>query len=898
METDSVPLSVMPSVCKVVSGATIGDGSIAELQNVELASACCDACNADANCLAWTHHKPPTSLCFLKDNTRDSGRPIDKHNVTCSGLRGVPLPTQFACRPPHDGYPFCNASLPVDERVRDLIARIDDKDKPNLLTARGLGGHGDHMQALPELGVPAYYWGTNCLHSLNGGSCVVDSHNRTRCPTNFPSGPAFGAMFDRNAVRDMARAIGVELRAMFILRKNQGSLDCWGPVVNLNRDPRWGRNGEGGTEDAFAMGQLAQAWTEGFQAPRPSKLDASRSLLQGVITLKHMAVNSLENTVPYTRHTFPGNSSTGVDPFVLADYYLRPFKYAIRDGGARGIMCSYNAVLNVPTCLSPVIKAAREQWGFEGYVTSDSDSVHDAYAAHHYVDTAEEATALALTQGQTDIDSGDTYNSNLLSAVAAGVRGLAIADVDRALYNTLKQRFDLGLFDDPAAYDWPSADDVGTDASWALTLRASQQSLVLLRNDGGLLPLPRGGRVAVVGPHARAQKVLVQPYPFSPYCAGGGTDCLVTPADAIGAINNATAGGATAVAPGCDLFFNSTAGFADALAKAGAADTVVLMLGIETCGMDPAHNVNPGASHPGGCYQEKMTSGYVFPDAYTELEAHDRTSIDLPPVQRQLARAVLALGKPTVLVLLNAGAVAVDGVLGAVRPGAQLAVVEAFYPGPRGGEALAQGLFGEHNRWGRLPYTIYPARFAEQADMAEHDLRVAPGRTYRYYRNATYDFGAGLSLTRWTLRGAAPACLDALRADGGGGACTVRLQLANAGARGGDAVTLAYFRAASWQQPRRVRPELLQPAKQLFDFQRAHDVGAGGSTTVAFNVTAASLALVDEQSGDVVSEPGAFTLLFDVGGGTTLEMQATVVGNRHVLEPFPADAPSKSTRLP
>ena len=119
-------------------------------------------------------------------------------------------------------------------------------------------------------------------------------------------------------------------------------------IQNLNRDPRWGRNGEGGSEDAYAMGELAAAWTRGFQAPRPSLVNPSQTLLQGVLTLKHMAVNSLENTAPFTRHNFDANITYGVDNFVLADYYFRPFKSAIRDAGARGIMCSCTKLHTVP----------------------------------------------------------------------------------------------------------------------------------------------------------------------------------------------------------------------------------------------------------------------------------------------------------------------------------------------------------------------------------------------------------------------------------------------------------------------------------------------------------------------------------------------------------------------
>ena len=169
-----------------------------------------------------------------------------------------------------------------------------------------------------------------------------------------------------------------------------------------------------------------------------------------------MAVNSLENTYPYTRHNFDANETYGVSPFVLADYYFLPFKAAIKNAGARGVMCSYNAVLGVPTCLSSLIRNARIQWGFEGYVTSDSDSIENAYADHMYPPydpgNPRAATGLALVDGQCDIDSGDTYNDNLVEAVRGNVEGVNMTYVDQALYNTLKQRFDLRLFDPKVAF--------------------------------------------------------------------------------------------------------------------------------------------------------------------------------------------------------------------------------------------------------------------------------------------------------------------------------------------------------------------------------------------------------------------------------------------------------------
>ncbi len=349
------------------------------------------------------------------------------------------------------------------------------------------------------------------------------------------------------------------------------------------------------------MGELATAWAVGFQSPRPSLLHTnesrtkSRKLLQGVLTIKHMALNSIENTAPWTRHNFDANASFGVDDFVLADYYLKPFAAAIRNGDVRGMMCSYNAVQGKPTCLSPLMRNVRKQAGFRGYVTSDSDSVNDActctgkpqypwepvYRGHCYpggsAATAADATALALMDGQCDINSGDTYSQNIERAIQQRTKGLTMDDVDRALFNSLKQRFDLGLFDPKEAYEWPTRDDIGTDESLELTLRAAQESLVLLRNDAQLLPLRVGSKIAVLGPHANARDVMFDAGRNNnavPVCADGTSNCIVTPFAAISQLNT---GGSTSTAPGCDLFLpaNSSHDLAAALELAHDADYIV-----------------------------------------------------------------------------------------------------------------------------------------------------------------------------------------------------------------------------------------------------------------------------------------------------------------------------------
>jgi len=287
----------------------------------------------------------------------------------------------------------------------------------------------------------------------------------------------------------------------------------------------------------------------------------------------------------------------------------------------------------------------------------------------------------------------------------------------------------------------------------------------------------------------------------------------------------------------------------------------------------------------------------VSPDQYLELEAHDRLTIDLPAVQHSLAAKVLALGKPTVLYLMNAGAVAIDEEA-SHKGSAPLAIVEAFYPGPRGGEALAQGLFGLHNRWGRLPYTIYPKSF-EKAAMSEHDLRVSPGRTYRYFPNPTYGFGHGLSLTTWSLAGSAPACLTHL-VTSSQTPCRVSLELKNTGSLTGDSVVLGYLRRSSsqekkWLGGRAGGKQLMPQLRQLFDFQRAVDVAPGASRSIVFDIEPPSLAEADEANGDWVLTPGPLTLFFEDGGGAKVEMDAQITGDKVVLEPFPSPPPGPPT---
>ena len=347
-----------------------------------------------------------------------------------------------------------------------------------------------------------------------------------------------------------------------------------------------------------------------------------------------------------------------------------------------------------------MLKRARELWTgktpWGGYITSDTDSVSDAVSTHHFVNNSGQASCMAIRDGGDDIDSGNTYYANLLDGVRDNY--CTMSDVDAALRNTMTVRFELGLFDNQA--EQPLAQlgskDVGTVASAKLNLRATAESLVLLKNTAQTLPLAAGQKIAVVGPHANASRFLLQ-VDTGQICGGDGTfDCVESPFEAIKRLN---VGGQTSMAVGCDIIDASisTLAFRDhAVSISKAADTVVLVIGIAQCGCMGIADTYMGGkkTNPSGCatsvvppYQpwgNCWNHKEVQAGAYVGAEGHDKILIDLPPVQRSFAKAILELGKMVVLVVLNGGSIDIGPELTAAD-----AVIEGFYPGLEGAQVIA-----------------------------------------------------------------------------------------------------------------------------------------------------------------------------------------------------------------
>ena len=420
--------------CQSVVNKVLGNGEdIAHSGGFASPDACCTFCNTTSACVAWTFHDSGSAKgdCWLHSGAGDE---TSRAGVT-SGMRDGPLPPTppptpapgwEACSGSFASLPFCDTSASTEARLADLVARVSTADAGTQLTAR-------ESPAMGAIGVPSYYWGTNAIHGMQNVQCLKDG----QCPTSFPAPCALSAAFNRSVARNLGRVIGRELRA-YNNAQVHNSLDTWSPTININRDPRWGRNVESPGEDPYTAGQYGAAYTDGLQN------GDDKSVRQATVTLKHWVAYSVESYHGTTRHNYDAN----VSAYDLAATYFPGWEHVIKSG-AKGVMCSYNMLNGKPTCGNKALTdTLREDWGFTGYVTSDTDSCADIYRAepsgHGYEKTAEEAVRDCLVSG-TDIDSGSTYSGHLKSAVETGVVNRSF--VDAALRNSYRMRFEMGLFD-------------------------------------------------------------------------------------------------------------------------------------------------------------------------------------------------------------------------------------------------------------------------------------------------------------------------------------------------------------------------------------------------------------------------------------------------------------------
>eukprot|EP01060_Flectonema_neradi_P007900 TRINITY_DN1560_c0_g1_i1.p1 TRINITY_DN1560_c0_g1~~TRINITY_DN1560_c0_g1_i1.p1 ORF type:complete len:766 (+),score=190.76 TRINITY_DN1560_c0_g1_i1:49-2346(+) len=735
-----------------------------------------------------------------------------------------------ACQPGKDQFKFCNTSLSKAERLEDLVQQLKDTEIPSVLTARDSQQKGS--KAIPRLGVPAYDWGGNCIHGVQS-TCISDG-NMTYCPTSFPNPVNLGASFNQSMWHTMGSVIGLELRSLWL---NGGAeyhhaapfigLDCWSPNININRDPRWGRNQEVPGEDPYVNGLFGSAVTEGLQT---STVDSR--YLNAVSTLKHWDAYTLEDSDGYTRHNF----NAIVDNYTLADTFFPAWKETIVNGKALGVMCSYNAVNGAPTCSNKFLtETLRHTWNFSGYVTSDSGAVKNIYEDHKYVKTAEEAACVALKTGRTDVDSGSVYYEHLLSGIAEG--HCSREDMNIALRNTYGLLFDMGLFDpvddQPLWHLKPAV--IGTPDHIKSSVLSARESMVLLKNKDDVLPFQKSKKTAVIGPFANAQGSLVGNY-IGQNCPDSTFDCIESPSEAISNYSSSTV-----VEIGCEINSTSTAGFAAAIQAASLSDQVVLMMGINNS---------------------------------IEGESHDRTTIGLPGVQPVLMQQILKLGKPTVVVLINGGQLPLGSLIDDIP-----SLIDAFYPGQYGAQAIASTIFGENeNLGGKMPYTVYPADYINTISMSEMSMNKlnTSGRTYKYYTgDAEFEFGFGLSFTTFELSSVVDqvsiSCDDAVK--------SIQFEVSNTGAVTADDVWMLF--AESFGVPKNSLPL----KKRLVSFKRFHLTPKQSVTTSLDLRRDAFLHIAD--NGDRVCVPGTYSAVLTNGNNVSKKITVTITGSQAVVYKFP-----------
>ena len=651
---------------------------------------------------------------------------------------------------------------------------------------------------IPRLGVPSYDWWSEALHGVA----------RAGRATVFPQAIALAATFDAPLVREVAIAISDEARAKFNLAQARGErgryqgLTFFSPNLNIFRDPRWGRGQETYGEDPLLTSRMGVAFIEGMQGDGQAD---NRGLLKTIATAKHFAVHSGPEA---DRHSFDARPSA----HDLADTYLPQFEAAVREGRVAAIMPAYNRLDGVPCAASPALlgETLRGRWGFEGFVVSDCGAVGDIVSGHHAAATLEQAAAAALNAG-TDLSCGSEFGS----LGRARARGLVDdAAIDRAVTRLFAARFRLGMFDAPATVRWAQTpmSVVESPEHRALARAAARASIVLLENRGGALPLPPGvRRLAVVGPVADDVEVLLGNYHGDPSHPITLLDGLRGAARRRG-VEVDYARGAPLAGRGA-----SSAQLADALRVARRADVVVATLGLSA-----RYEGEEGetAANPSG----------------------DRTSLGLPPGQQRLLEALVATGKPVVLVLTAGSALSLPWAAAHVP-----AIVHAWYPGEEGGAALAEILFGDVSPAGRLPVTI-PRSVDDLPPFADYSMK---GRTYRYAdKPPLWAFGHGLSYTTFAYSSLVVAPEVEPDRD-----VALSVDVENTGARAGDEVVEVYVS----------KPDApaYAPRRWLAAFARV-TLAPRERRTVRLTVPARALTLVDE-AGHRAPITGEVALA--VGGG-------------------------------
>ncbi len=684
--------------------------------------------------------------------------------------------------------PYQNKSLSPTERAADLVSRLTLEEKITLMQ--------NNSSAVKRLGIKPYEWWNEALHGVA----------RNGLATVYPQAIGMGASFNDTLLYQVFTSISDEARVKYRQAREAGNykrytgLTFWTPNINIFRDPRWGRGQETYGEDPYLTSRMGLSVVNGLQGPQNTKYNKTHACA------KHYAVHSGPE---WNRHSF---NAENINPRDLWETYLPAFQDLVIQGNVKEVMCAYNRFEGDPCCGSDrlLINILRNEWNYKGLVVSDCGAIDNFYfkGRHETHKNKADASAAAVLSG-TDLECGRSY-TGLISAVKEGL--INESAIDQSLCRLMKARFELGEMDDTTPWDQLPDSLLSCHAHQQLALQMARESMTLLQNHKNILPLDKEMTVALIGPNANDSVMQWANYNGFPVhtitLLEGLTQYL--PQERLIYIPQKNI--EVQKYPWVNYYPNDIQAVINQAAK---ADVIIYAGGIS-------------ASLEG----EEM-------DVDAEgFRGGDRTTIELPNVQRKLVKALKATGKPIVFVNFSGCAMG-------LQPESQIcdAILQAWYPGQAGGTAIAEVLFGDYNPAGRLPITFYK-KDNQLPDFEDYNMQ---GRTYRYLNyEPLYPFGHGLSYTTFSY--STPFIENG----------KLKVKVTNSGNYNGDEVIQLYIK-------RYDDPD--GPLKTLRGFQRIH-IAAGQTSEVSFPLTSDTFTWWDKDSNTVHPLQGRYKILV---GGTSEE---------------------------
>jgi len=704
------------------------------------------------------------------------------------------------CRQKEQDIGYKNTSLSFEERAIDLVSRMTLEEKVAQLNSI--------VPAIERLDIPHFEYHNEALHGISEAPGGVLAR-----ATSFPQAIGMGSTWNPDLVHEITTAISDEMQAY----RNLGKMDpsVWSPNINMLRDPRWGRNDEAYSEDPYLMSRIAVAFVSGIQGDHPK-------YLKSVSAPKHFVANNSE----YNRHD--GNSE--VAERWLREYYFPAYKACFQEAGAFSTMCAYNRVNGIPACASEwlLTKVLRDEWGFDGYVVSDCGAILDIFENHNYVETAEEASAIAVKAG-CELNCGPVYEAALLDACKAGL--ISEDEISTAVERLFVARFKLGLLADPEEFPYYDIGEevIESEKHQKLALEAAREAIILLKNEDDALPLSRDiNSIAVIGPNAdKCQLGSYSGIPSRRISVLQGIQEKV--GDKIEVFHER----------GCNITFMDKINFSpeEWIEPEEGKDQVSKEQIYATSVQD---------------IEFKMLYDEYLENTEETDEALMARAIDLAKTVDQV---VLVMGTNRFVSNEEADAVTVKGFQIKLNWEDENlpAIVESWYAGQEQGHAIADVLFGDYNPGGRLPVTYYKTE-----DHLPHigDYDITKGRTYWFFdKEPLYPFGYGLSYTTFKYSNLTVNAKEFSKAKDL--EILVSLDVSNTGQVGGDEVVQLYVKD--------IESSEIQPEKELREFKRIK-IAAGETKTVQLQLSYDDFTFWNENTGDFDIEEGKFEI--QLGGSS------------------------------